>query len=169
MDDESLYEVDEQDQVIGPRARGELHRLGLRHRAVHILVFNAREELFLQKRSLSKDINPGLWDTSAAGHVDFGESYEACAERELGEELGVVAPTGPRFLFKLPASAQTGWEFVQVYRAEHSGELRLNADEIDEGRWFPTAAVDTWMDEGGASLTPSFQLIWRTYRQLVAN
>ena len=71
--DELLYEVDEHDAIIGPRTRGELHRLKLRHRAVHILLFNRRGEVFLQKRSASKDINPGLWDTSAAGHVDFGE------------------------------------------------------------------------------------------------
>ena len=169
MNDESLYEVDEYDQVIGPRARGELHRLGLRHRAVHILVFNDQGELFLQKRSMNKDINPGLWDTSSAGHVDFGESYDASAERELEEELGLAGPTGFRFLFKLEASAQTGWEFVQVYRAEPMGELTLNAEEIDEGRWFPTAAVDAWVDAGGGTLTDSFKLIWRTYRKLPAS
>ena len=96
MLDELLTEVDSEDRVIGPRARGEIHRLGLRHRSVHILVFNPRGELFLQQRAASKDINPGLWDTSAAGHVDHGESYDACARRELREELGIEAPTCPR-------------------------------------------------------------------------
>ena len=59
------------------------------HRAVHILVFNQRGELFLQKRSMSKDNDPGMWDSSAAGHVDSGESYLDCATREIEEELGV--------------------------------------------------------------------------------
>jgi isopentenyldiphosphate isomerase len=166
MNDELLYEVDEQDRPIGPRARGELHRLGLRHRAVHMLVFNAQGELFLQKRSLAKDINPGLWDTSAAGHVDFGESYDACAARELREELGIAGTAPLEFLFKLPASAGTGWEFVQVYRTVHDGELVLAAGEIDAGRWFSVEAVDLWLNEGGAGLTSSFRIIWRTWRGL---
>ncbi|MGZ8217574.1 NUDIX hydrolase [Methylomagnum sp.] len=160
---ERLYEVDEHDHVIGPRARGELHRLGLRHRAVHILVFNGRGELFLQKRATTKDINPGLWDTSAAGHVDFGESYDQCAARELAEELGVESPAALEFLFKLPATDQTGWEFVQVYRAQYDGELRLCADEITEGRWFNMDEMNAWLAQGGEGLTTSFQVIWRTY------
>jgi isopentenyl-diphosphate delta-isomerase type 1 len=166
MNDELLYEVDEHDRVIGPRRRGELHRLGLRHRAVHILVFNERAELFLQKRSMSKDINPGLWDTSAAGHVDFGESYDQCALRELEEELGLTVETELRFLFKLPATQQTGWEFVQVYQAIHAGELRLNAAEIEEGRWFRAETMDAWISKGGEELTTSFRWIWETYRSL---
>jgi isopentenyl-diphosphate delta-isomerase type 1 len=168
MDDELLYQVDELDRVIGPRPRGELHRLRLRHRAVHILVFNEREELLLQKRSLSKDINPGLWDTSAAGHVDYGESYDDCARRELEEELGLANPAGFRFLFKLEATAATGWEFVQAYQAGQCGELRPDAGEIDELRWFSKEAVDAWADSGGAGLTASFRLVWRTYRGLPA-
>lgn len=164
MHDELLCEVDENDRLLGPRPRGELHRLGLRHRAVHILVFNGREELFLQKRSPAKDINPGLWDTSAAGHVDFGESYDGCARRELEEELGIAHPVDLGFLFKLPASEHTGWEFVQVYRLVHDGPLVLNADEIDTGRWFSPDAVDAWITGGGAALTSSFRVIWEAYR-----
>ena len=99
MGEEWLSEVDEQDVVIGRRRRDEIHRLGLRHRSVHILVFNPGGELFLQRRSLSKDIHPGLWDTSAAGHVDAGEAYERTAWRELGEELGIGASIGVVVLF----------------------------------------------------------------------
>jgi isopentenyldiphosphate isomerase len=167
MNDELLYEVDENDQPVGPRARGELHRLGLRHRAVHILVFNGRGELFLQKRSMAKDINPGLWDTSAAGHVDFGESYDQCAGRELGEELGIADPPNLQCLFKLPASEQTGWEFVQVYRAVHGGPLDLNGEEIDEGRWFRLDEMDAWLERGGEGLTSSFRVIWEAYRRFL--
>lgn len=166
MHDELLHEVDEHDQVIGDRPRGELHRLGLRHRAVHILVFNEREELFLQKRSRLKDVNAGLWDTSAAGHVDLGESYAGCARRELREELGVDLADGPAFLFKVDASAETGWEFVEVYRAEHAGPFQLAPEEIEEGRWFTAAAVDAWVAGEGPELTSSFRRLWRMYRGL---
>ncbi|WP_133715920.1 MULTISPECIES: NUDIX hydrolase [Methylocaldum] len=164
MNDELLYEVDEHDRVVGPRVRGEVHELGLRHRAVHILVFNDLEEILLQKRSRTKDINPGLWDTSAAGHVDWGESYDDCAMRELGEELGIASRSPLRFLFKLPASAQTGWEFIQVYRVVHSGALQPDPSEIDECRWFGMNELDAWVSNSGIELTSSFRLIWQTYR-----
>lgn len=160
---ELLYEVDEHDAVIGPRARGELHRLGLRHRAVHILVFNTAGALFLQQRSASKDINPGLWDTSAAGHVDYGEDYDACARRELREELGMDAPAGLERLFRLEATADTGWEFIQVYRVTRNVPLRLNPAEITAGQWVSETRLAAWLAEGGAGLTSSFKVIWAGY------
>ena len=108
VSDELLDVVDENDRVIAVKTRGEIHAAGLMHRAVHILVFNRRGELFLQKRSLQKDEQPGLWDSSAAGHVDSGEAYLDCAEREIEEELGIVLERPLQPLFKLPASSRTG-------------------------------------------------------------
>ena len=166
MQDEWLSEVDEHDEVIGPRARADIHRLKLRHRSVHILVFNTQGALFLQRRSPDKDINPGLWDTSAAGHVDHGEDYDQSARRELEEELGIVVADTLEPLFKLPASADTGWEFVRVYRLTHDGPLSLNAEEISGGDWFTPAAIDAWISQGGTDLTRSFQVIWQRFRGL---
>src|SRR3989442_704060 len=91
MSEEIFDVVNEGDEVIGQKPRSEIHRLNLKHRAVHVLVFNARGELFLQKRSMKKDCFPGAWDSSASGHLDTGESYDACAVRELREELGQFA------------------------------------------------------------------------------
>jgi 8-oxo-dGTP pyrophosphatase MutT (NUDIX family) len=103
--------VDEKDCVTGRLARSEVHRLGLRHRATHMLVFNGRGELFLQQRSLAKDMWPGVWDSSAAGHVDSGEEYDASAVRELGEELGLTEGVEVERWFRLEATVETGMEF----------------------------------------------------------
>src|SRR5436190_10290934 len=119
--DEIFDVVNEHDQVIGRRSRSEVHQLGLMHRAVHVLVFNFAGQLFLQKRSLSKDRQPGLWDSSSSGHVDSGEDYDACAIRELREEIGLKLETPPQRLFKLAASAETDQEHVWVYRCESEG------------------------------------------------
>ncbi|MEP6822650.1 MAG: 16S rRNA (adenine(1518)-N(6)/adenine(1519)-N(6))-dimethyltransferase RsmA, partial [Chthoniobacterales bacterium] len=81
--------VDAADRVIGAAPRSTVHGNNLLHRAVHILLFNDAGEVFLQKRSLLKDRHPGVWDSSAAGHVDAGEEYDDAAERDLKEELGV--------------------------------------------------------------------------------
>src|SRR5476651_2121401 len=105
--------VDELDRVIGQAPRVEVHARKLRHRAVHILLFNPQGELYLQKRSATKDSFPLCYDSSASGHVDTGEDYAACAVRELREELGITGgPLQP--LFKLDASPETGQEFVWV-------------------------------------------------------
>ena len=89
MSEEIFDVVNERDEVVGQAPRQEVHARGLWHRAVHVLVFNARGEIFLQKRSLKKDIAAWKWDSSASGHLDTGEAYDACAVREVREEIGL--------------------------------------------------------------------------------
>ena len=104
---EMLAVVDESDQVVGSERRDVIHRDGLLHRAVHIFALNKHGEIFLQKRSRLKDKCPGLWDSSAAGHVDAGEEYDVCAARELEEELR-LADHDIREVGKLGTHANTG-------------------------------------------------------------
>ena len=164
MTTELLPVVDADDRVIDQRCRREIHALNLRHRAVHVLVFNDVGDLFLQKRSQKKDLNKGLWDTSAAGHVDLGEDYLASAQRELAEELGVSANLTA--VFKLAASPELGMEFIQVYRCRHNGPFCLAADEIDEGAWLPPAEVNRRVDDNDPQLTATFKVIWLNLRLL---
>ncbi|MDD4915239.1 MAG: NUDIX domain-containing protein [Methylococcales bacterium] len=164
MQTEYLDVVDDHDQIIDHQPRSSVHAADLRHRAVHILVFNEAGLLFMQKRSMTKDLNKGLWDSSAAGHVDSGEDYTICAPRELHEELGVAAEL--QFLFKLDATAELGMEFIQVYRCRHNGPFVLAANEIDEGRWLNIAQVSAWVDQDDPLLTLTFKIIWRHYRAL---
>lgn len=164
MKNEFLDIVDEYDHIIDCKLRAEAHAAGLRHRAAHILVFNDQGWLFLQKRALKKDLNAGLWDTSAAGHVDCGESYDDCARRELTEELGVKAEVIP--LFKLPAHQNWGMEFIQVYRCQHNGPFILAKDEIDEGNWINPKEINKRVTENDISLTDTFKVIWQQYEKL---
>ena len=116
------------------KPRREVHRLGLKHRAVHVLVFNSRGETFLQKRSMTKDREPGKWDSSTSGHVDSGEDYDACAVRELREEIGLTVAKAPERLFKIAACPETDAEFVWVYRCQAEGPFQLHPDEIETRR-----------------------------------
>ncbi len=164
MSGEEIFDiVDSRDRVIGQAPRADVHKLGLLHRAVHILVFNASGELFLQKRSMSKDTFPGTWDSSAAGHLDTGEDYDEAALRELGEELGVLPGSPLEYLFKLDACAETGEEFVQVYRTEHEGPFTLHPEEIEGGGWFASGKVTSWIAERPEDFPNAFILIWKTY------
>jgi isopentenyl-diphosphate delta-isomerase type 1 len=163
---ELLDVVDEDDNVIAIKTRGEIHAEGLMHRAVHILLFNSKGELFLQKRSMSKDEQPGKWDSSAAGHVDSGEVYLDCARREITEELGIVAEQSMQTLFKLSASVLTGNEHCMVYRYIYDGPMMLQAEEIDDGQWLPAEAMDRRVVDDDPSLTEAVCLIWKEYRKL---
>jgi isopentenyldiphosphate isomerase len=161
MGEEIFDVVNERDEVIGRETRREVHARGLMHRAVHVLVFNRAGQVFLQKRSLRKDRQPGLWDSSASGHLDSGEDYDACAVRELREEIGLRLAAAPQRLFKLPASAQTDQEHVWVYRCEAEGPFELQAEEIERGDWFTRQEVDRWMAERPGEFAGAFAVIWR--------
>ncbi len=161
MREEILDVVNEHDEVIGQQTRADIHQQNRKHRAVHVLVFNHRGELFLQKRSLKKDIHPGVWDSSASGHLNVGEDYDTGAKRELREELGWQAVAPVERLFKIAACPETGQEFVWVYRCEAEGPFCLNPDEIERGDWFAPATVSKWMGKQPEAFAPSLPLIWR--------
>ncbi len=156
---EEFAVVDENDRVIGSASRAEVHGNNLRHRAVHLFVFNQAGELLLQKRSRWKDRHPELWDSSAAGHVAAGEDYEITAARELREELGVRAELTE--MAKLPASEQTGWEFIQLYRATHEGPFAPPRGEIEAVQFFPRAVIARWIERRPGDFAPGFLACWR--------
>lgn len=161
MNDEIFDVVNERDEVIGQRSRRDVHNLGLLHRAVHVLVFNSGGQLFLQKRSMEKDCFPGAWDSSASGHLDTGESYDACAMRELHEELGLKLEVAPERLFKIDACAETGFEFCWVYRCEANGPFSLNPEEIETGEWFDSERISDWMRERPGDFAGALLVIWQ--------
>ena len=126
---EILEVFDRQNRLIGRAARGTIHRLGLRHRAVHIFVFNSSGELYLQLRREHKDQYPGHWDTSAAGHVSPGEGYAAAAARELAEELGLQEKLFQ--LAEVTARPETGWEHVVLFQCWTETVPAPNPEEIE--------------------------------------
>lgn len=164
MCEEMFDVVNDQDEVIDRQPRSAVHRLKLNHRAVHVLIFNRRGQVFLQKRSLRKDCFPGAWDSSAAGHLDAGEDYDSCAVRELGEELGLSVTRPPSRWFKLSACAETGNEFCWVYRLEAEGPFLLHPEEIERGEWFCPEVVGSWMAWRPEDFASCLLLIWDRYQ-----
>jgi isopentenyldiphosphate isomerase len=165
VNEEIFDVVNERDEVVGRQTRREVHRLGLMHRAVHVLVFNGRGQVFLQKRSMLKDRQPGLWDSSASGHLDSGEDYDTCATRELREEIGLSLPAPPRRLFKLAASPDTDQEHVWVYRCEAEGPFTLQPEEIERGDWFAPESVTRWLAERPEEFASALRVIWKVIRE----
>lgn len=129
---EIILIVDEDNNVTGSAARHEMRSRCLPHRAAYILVFNSIGELFVQKRTMSKDIYPGYYDVAAGGVVLYGESYDESAGRELEEELGIRnAELAPHFTFFYNEGRNRVWG--RVYSCTHDGELTLQAEEIESG------------------------------------
>jgi isopentenyl-diphosphate delta-isomerase type 1 len=163
--DEIFDVVNEHDEVIGQSTRREVHARGLRHRAVHVLVFDAQGRVFLQKRSMAKDSAPGCWDSSCSGHLDAGEDYLPAARRELAEEIGLRI-TGLHLLTPVlhsEACADTGNEFVWVYRLQSEGPFVLNPAEIERGEWFAPAEVTRAIAERPAEYARSFRYLWTKF------
>ena len=156
--------MDESDRVIGRALRAEVHARKLRHRAVHIFLFNERAELFVQKRSATKDSFPGRHDSSASGHLSSGEDYDACAIRELREELGLAVPSGGlQKHFKIEACEQTGWEFVWAYSLQTSEQPCINPHEIESGAFWPPAQVRARLAAHPDEFAPSFARVFEEF------
>jgi 16S rRNA (adenine1518-N6/adenine1519-N6)-dimethyltransferase len=159
--EEQFQVVDGKDVAVGAAPRTQVHANNLLHRAVHILIFNPKGEVFLQLRSRWKDRHPMMWDSSAAGHVSVGETYDQTAGRELEEELGIATPLEK--VAKLPASERTGFEFICLYRGMYDGEMNLNRAEIEAGRYFPADLVDAWMKSRPNEFAPGFVECWKVW------
>ena len=146
--------VDEDGNITGAATRGECHSGSkLLHPVVHLHVFNAKGELYLQKRPSWKDIQPDKWDTAVGGHVDLGECVEEALNREAREELGITDLKAERITQYVFESARER-ELVFVHRATYEGDIHPS-DELDGGRFWGLDEIRENMGKG--VFTPNFE------------
>lgn len=158
-DNDILEIVDAEDTVIGTATRSEIHRKGLMHRAAHVFVFNDLGEIYVQRRSASKDKHPLKLDSSAAGHVDPGETYQQTAVRELHEELGIEAEV--QEIFRVSASEITDNEHVALFRVVTQQEPTPCPDEIVWGAFMSPDRLTRIMQDEPGDFVPAFVMLWR--------
>lgn len=158
--------VDEHDHVLGQASRDEVHAKALMHRATHIILLNSNRQYFVQLRAMHKDNNPGVWDSSAAGHVDAGESYLDCASRELAEELGVrKAPSDFVEIGRMGPSEANGYEFVRIYGVVSDQSVTFADGEVVDGRWLSESELEHWLQQRPQDFANTFGVIWDTIRE----
>ncbi len=134
--------------VIGAAPRKRIHGNNQwLHRVVHVLVFDSRNRLLLQKRSWNKQVAPGKWDTSVGGHVDCGETLMHAAMREMKEELG-IAPESLRFIYQYIHSNEFESELVTTYICRHDGGFTHDPEEIDAVRFWKTDHIMAKLGKG---------------------
>lgn len=135
--------VDADNRFVRWEARRAIHEQRLVHRSVHVLVFDTRGQLLVQRRHRDKQTYPSHWDTSCAGHVEerdyvggpddeLDRVYREVAARELFEELGVRAEL--RLLARLPPEPGVHYEQVHLFACTSDGPYVLQADEVEEVR-----------------------------------
>ncbi len=162
MGAEEMFQiVDEEGTVIGEAPRSQCHGdPSLLHTVAHVLVFRGDGSLVLQKRHLGKDICPGLWDTSAAGHARPEEQPKQAAARELREELGVsYAPL--RFLYQYIWRTEVESEMVFTYKAYYDGACRLDPEEVADARDWTVDEIEAALGTG--VFTENFEHEWGIY------
>jgi isopentenyldiphosphate isomerase len=154
--DEWFPLVDEDGNTIGKELRSICHdgKSMLLHPVVHLHLFNTRGELYLQKRSMNKDIQPGKWDTSVGGHVDPGETPLEALFRESGEELGLKNFT-PEFLGKYIWQSSVERELVNSYSTVSDQIPDINPEEIEAGKYWSLKEIE--INLGKEIFTPNFE------------
>jgi len=160
---ELLPVINEEGEFIRLAPRSECHngKSMLLHPVVHLHIINDRGEIFLQKRSAAKDIQPGKWDTSVGGHVDPGETVEEALKREAAEEAGM---DGFKYVFikKYIWQSDRERELVHSFYTRCDKEPETDPGEIDEGRFWSRKEIEDNLGTG--TFTPNFE---HEYRQVL--
>ncbi len=168
MTEEFFPIVNDEGVVIGRATRRECHSGSmLLHPVVHLHIFDSAGRILLQRRSLTKDIQPGKWDTAVGGHVDYGEDIPSALRREVSEELGFV-PDNPRPLVRYQFQSDVEREMVNVFHITVADGFEPHPDpgEIDEVRFWTLDEVSAAMGKG--ILTPNFEQELRRILPLIS-
>lgn len=132
------------------------------HPVIHIHIIDRYSRIYLQKRSMRKDIQPGKWDTSVGGHVSYGETLMEAVYREASEELGFT-DFNPVYLETYEFESTIEKEMVNVFAVVGSYDLHPDLDEVDEGRWWELDDIDAAMGKG--VFTPNFESEFQMIRK----
>lgn len=149
--------VDNAGNVIGSATRAECHSGSmLLHPVVHLHVMTADGRFLLQKRSDDKDIQPGKWDTSVGGHVDFGENVIGALRREASEELGLKEFT-PKAVDPYIFQSEVEREMVNPFTTVVSDNypFQFQKEEISEIHFWTRDEILSAIGKG--ILTPNFE------------
>ncbi len=160
---EPLEVVDEKCMSVGILSRGEVHAKGLYHKAVHIFLFNPKGEIYLQKRSYDREENPGLWSSSASGHVGPGEALFSAAKRELMEELGLRVKLEE--ILQVPPCPETQWECTTLFVGVTHKNPKPNPVEIAEGRFYSLSELEKLLEETPEIFSSIFRYLWKLYKE----
>jgi isopentenyldiphosphate isomerase/intracellular septation protein A len=152
-------------QITGRAPRSAVHgNPDLLHPVVHVHIINAQGQIFLQKRSKHKEIQPGKWDTAIGGHIKSGESVEQALRRESEEEQGIsMANFHPLFRYVMKNEIES--ELVHGFLLQEEGPFYPNPVEIEEARFWTRKEID--QNLGKDVFTPNFEKEYQLLKKIV--
>ncbi|WP_075590129.1 septation protein IspZ [Labilibacter marinus] len=155
QEEEWLPIVDDEGAVLGKMPRSVAHKKSMiLHPVVHIQVFNAKGELYLQKRAENKLVQPGKWDTAVGGHVSAEESIELSLQREASEEIGLTDFKAQPFQrYKWESSIEKELVFAFICTTDQA--LKPDPAEVSEGRYWTMDEIEAYI--GKEIFTPNFE------------
>lgn len=160
FDVEMLELVDLQNHVVGVAPRPLVRSENLLHRGVGILCWNSEGELYVHKRTATKDLFPSCYDMMVGGALEAGEEYEIAALREVQEELG-VGEVEPKFLLETLYDGPKNRSFIHLFEVTWDGPITWQEEEICWGAWMPFDEVLEWVEQ--VDIVPDGLHVFRAY------
>jgi isopentenyl-diphosphate delta-isomerase len=157
--EELLYVVDEFDEKLTPLPRHKVFKKGLWRRTTHVWIFNDKKQVFCQRRSLKKDISPGMWEATVAGHLGPDDNYFTGAVREVFEETGIVIDPSDLNLLKIYKDHERK-EYRAIFYCKLNIEphkVKIEEDEVEEVKLVHLKTLknylmhkqsDSWISQG---------------------
>lgn len=159
-----FFPIVEPNGLVVARAAREYCHSGAKplHPVVHLHIIDRFSRIYLQKRPLSKKIQPGKWDTAVGGHVSYGEHLLEALYRESSEELG-FSEFNPIHIVTYEFESEVEKELINVYAAVGHYELTPDPEELDGGQWWELADIDEGIGKG--IFTPNFESEFQMIRK----
>jgi 8-oxo-dGTP pyrophosphatase MutT (NUDIX family) len=147
--------VDEADAALSQISRRDVFKEHANFRVVHILVFNSRRDLLLQRLALNRPRHAGYWGSSVAGYLHSGEQYDEAARRRISEELGIYEAR-LELIGKTVMDDEGSQKFIEVFTTVHDGPFRYDRRHIDRVEFLPIPVIRTLQQSGERKFTPTF-------------
>ncbi len=155
-----------------PVDKMEVHRRGLRHKAVSVFVMDG-EKVLIQRRAMGKYHTPGLWANTCCTHPAWGETAADCAMRRLREELGITGLyPAPRDVVEYRADVGGGLiehEVVEMFLAPAPRDLavRPNPDEVMQVEWVGLYDLGAEVARRPARFTPWLRIYLQDHKDAI--
>ena len=159
MVEKKVVLVDKSGNQIGLMPKLEAHQKGILHRAFSIFLFNSKNQILLQKRSLIKYHSAGLWTNTCCSHPRDGEDIIDAGKRRLYEEMGIKTELKKEFEFtykKVLGKEFTEHEFDHVLIGNFNGNPILNKDEVEDWKWMSLEEIKKDINENQEDYTVWF-------------
>lgn len=156
--------VNNQDKIVGYREKFAAHKIPVPlHRAISVVILDpSGEKMLLQKRAEGKPTWPLFWSNACCTHPLRDESYQACAERRLKQEMGFSTPLVEKFRFIYKVDYDKIWgehEYDVVFEGRYEGEVKPDLEEATGWKWMEVKELLGDVKNNPGAYTPWFKII----------